>query len=200
MNDTRSTKRRRFLQLTGAAAAIGFAGCTDDGAEEEEEPAEEEDPAGEDPAEEEEDPAEEEEDPAEEEDPDEEEEGEYTLTITVEDDMGEPVEGATVTVEDAEGVLGGVFGEEDEGETDQDGEIEAQLEEEGEYTIVVDHENLDEELEEEIEVMDEEEEVTVSLEEGMVEEDEMEDNGMEDDDMEDEDDEDGSLSITGLLG
>lgn len=82
--------------------------------------------------------------------------------MTVEDDTDEPVEGATVMIEDDEGPLGGVFGgREDEGETNADGQVEAQLEE-GEYTVMAEHTEFDGTGAEEISLEDDDE-VTVTI-------------------------------------
>ena len=150
-------RRRKFIALTGTATTTALlAGCTDDDDEDPDENGEDpgadengEDDNGED---------------------DDDENGEtYTLTVTVEDEAGEPLEGATVSVEDSEGLLEGVFDEEDEGETDADGMVEADVED-GEYTVVAEHDNEDDDAEADVEIDGADEEVTVAF--GMDDEDE----------------------------
>ena len=150
-------RRRKFIALTGTATTTALlAGCTDDDDEDPDENGEDpgadengEDDNGED---------------------DDDENGEtYTLTVTVEDEAGEPLEAATVSVEDSEGLLEGVFDEEDEGETDADGMVEADVED-GEYTVIAEHDEDDAEVDVEIDGADEE--ITVAF--GMDDEDEDE--------------------------
>ncbi len=95
---------------------------------------------------------------------DDEEEDTYTLSIGVENEDGDPVEGATVWIEDDLGTVGGVFEDEDEGETDADGIAYAELMD-GEYTVYAEHDDYGEGYEE-VEIAGEDEEVVITLEEG----------------------------------
>lgn len=92
------------------------------------------------------------------------EEETYTITITVEDQMGEPVDDAIVTVEGEGGILSGIFGgdEEEEAATDENGEVEAEGLENGEYTVTAEG-NDGQTGEETVEVDGSDEEVTVTL-------------------------------------
>jgi len=179
--------RRSFVTAAGTASAIALAGCADSG------------PGGD---ESEDDP----EDGSENESGDETGDDEtYALTVTVENDQG-PVEGATVTLEQAgmtgggEGTTGnesdnetstdGIGNESDGGignesdnetttdggatdigqsfpmedETDENGEVEFEELEDGEYTVTA--ENEGEETEDDVEIDGDDEEVTLTLGEG----------------------------------
>lgn len=158
--------RRSFVTAAGTASAIALAGCADSG------------PGGD---ESEDDP----EDGSENESGDETGDDEtYALTVTVENDQG-PVEGATVTLEQA-GMTGGGEGttgnESDnetstdggatdigqsfpmEDETDENGEVEFEELEDGKYTVTA--ENEGEETEDDVEIDGDDEEVTLTLGEG----------------------------------
>lgn len=97
---------------------------------------------------------------------------------------GEPIEGATVTIEDEEGPVSGVFDGEDEAQTDMDGVVEAQLAD-GQYTVMAEHEEYDQ-GQEDVEIAGMDEEVTIELQpmNGEVEDDGMEENGEENGDDE----------------
>ena len=179
--------RRSFVTAAGTASAIALAGCADSG------------PGGD---ESEDDP----EDGSENESGDETGDDEtYALTVTVENDQG-PVEGATVTLEQAgmtgggEGTTGnesdnetstdGIGNESDGGignesdnetttdggatdigqsfpmedKTDENGEVEFEELEDGEYTVTA--ENEGEETEDDVEIDGDDEEVTLTLGEG----------------------------------
>jgi hypothetical protein len=93
--------------------------------------------------------------------------GEHVLTVTVEDEAGEPVEGAIVALADDGGVIEGVWPDgADQAETDEDGTVEATIEfdedEEAEYTVLVEHEDYEDG--EEGVTVPEDEDVTVVLE------------------------------------
>lgn len=92
---------------------------------------------------------------------------EHVLTVTVEDEAGDPVEGAVVALADDGEVIEGVWPDgADQAETDEDGTVQATIEldedEEAEYTVLVEHEDY-EDAEEGVTVP-EDEEVTVVLE------------------------------------
>jgi protocatechuate 3,4-dioxygenase beta subunit len=122
-----SLTRRRFVELTGTVGVLSLAGCTDEetnGTEDEPEEDDSDEPideTGEDDAAE--------DDPSE----DEEDDETYTLTVTVEDESGEPIAGAEVEVDD--------FDEPDE-ETGSDGQISFDLSE-GEYTVEAETEGFE---------------------------------------------------------
>jgi hypothetical protein len=148
--------------MAGAAGIAGFAGCTTE-PEEDPEEEDEEDPEEEEQEEsidnDEEDPEQERE--QEEDENEDEDEEEYTLTITVENETGAPVDHARVAIEGDEGQVEGIFVGEDEGQTNMNGEVEAQLPQ-GEYTVIAEDEDRDQDGERDVTV-EGDEEVTVTL-------------------------------------
>jgi hypothetical protein len=160
MIDQITKNRRQFLAMAGAAGIAGFAGCTTE-PQEEEDPEEEEEQEDEEESmdDDEEDPGQKEEEDDEDEDGETEEE--YTLTVIVEDETGSPADHARVAIEDDDGRVDGVFAGEDEGQTNMNGEVEAQLPQ-GEYTVTAEDQDGDEDAERDVTV-ESDEEVTLTL-------------------------------------
>lgn len=111
----------------------------------------------------------------------------HDLTVSAEDDAGDPVEGTTVTVERGEtGLLGGVLGSggTESGETDDDGEVTFELED-GEYAVSADA--GDASAEDSVTIEGDDEAVSLTIEEDEDEEDAAEGGDEEAEDDEDED-------------
>ncbi|WP_418280776.1 carboxypeptidase regulatory-like domain-containing protein [Halorubrum sp. DTA98] len=189
-NRVHENTRRGFVTLLGATGTIALAGCADNGDEpadetptvddpdeddqEPDEPDEDDEEPDDDPDEGDEDPDE----PDEDDEDDEEPEGEqYELHVRVEDSAGDPVDGATVDVEDDNGMS--VL--EDQPETDADGEAFVDLPD-GEYTVIVRADGFAD-AEEPVSIAGSDAEVTITLEETDGEDDE---NGVGDDEEDDE--------------
>lgn len=122
----------------------------------------------------------------------------HELAISIENEGGDPVQGATVAVEDEDsGLVGGLIEGRERGETDDDGEVTFALED-GEYTIEADAE--DDSTTEDV-TIEGDEEASLTIKEGDGEDDEGEDETGEGDeekadedggDEESEDEEDGN--------
>lgn len=157
--------RRRFS--LGVVALAGIAGCADDGGESE--AANETNDTDDEPVDD-----DQENDTDEDLGPDADEDGPGTLTVFLENEDGEPVSsGVEVTVDLEDDPLS---------YTDtagiEDGEVEFAVDEEGEYTVIVEStEDAFEAVEEEVTIGEEDEELTVVLEGAPADE---EDEGEED--------------------
>lgn len=111
----------------------------------------------------------------------------HELTVSIEDDAGDPVERTTVTVERGEtGLLGGVLGSggTENGETDDDGEVTFELED-GAYAVSADA--GDASAEDSVTIEGDDEAVSLTIEEDEDEEDDAEGGDEKAEDDEDED-------------
>jgi hypothetical protein len=177
---TERLDRRTFVTLLGAAGATAIAGCADDEGVPET-PEEEPDAPEEEPETPEEEPETTEEEPEtteEEQDGEQEEQESYELRVLVEDSMGEPIEGASVDVEDDEGTSA----LEEPVETGPEGAVVFELPD-GEYTVRVQAEGFTE-SEEQITIAGSDEELVVQLEDEEGQQGDEQENGTEEDDQE----------------